>query len=119
MNVEIPLAPRRAPGRSVRTMIIIRSAVAPLVAHALAPDSTHWSPSRTARAESEAASEPDSASDSAKPASSSPRAIGLSQRSFWAGLPCRTSIVVGMALWIATDTAMLASAAASSSSARR
>src|SRR6266702_1904519 len=38
---------------------------------------------------------------------------------FCAGLPWRTSIVVGMALWIESDTAMLASAAAISSSARR
>ena len=119
MNVDIPLAPRRAPGRSVRTMIIITSAVPPFVAHALAPDSTQSAPSRTAWAQSEAASEPDPGSESANPASSSPRAIGLSQRSFWGGLPCRTSIVVGIALWMATDTAMLASPAASSSSARR
>src|SRR5437667_1927866 len=89
MNVEIPFAPRRASGRSVRTMTIITSAVPPLVAHALVPDSTHWSPARSARAESDAASEPDSGSESAKPASSSPRAIGLSQRSFWRALPCQ------------------------------
>src|SRR2546426_6809479 len=39
-------------------------------------------------------------SDSANPASSSPRAIGFSQRSFCATVPCFTSMVVGMALWI-------------------
>ena len=44
MNVEMPLAPRRLPGASVRTMIIIRSAVPPFVAHALRPFSTHPPP---------------------------------------------------------------------------
>src|SRR6266404_3443660 len=34
MNVEIPLAPRRALGESVRTMTIMRSAVPAFVAHA-------------------------------------------------------------------------------------
>src|SRR2546422_8300442 len=68
MNVEIPFAPRRASGRSVRSITIITSAVPPFVAHALVPESTHSSPSCTARAESDAASEPDSGSESAKPA---------------------------------------------------
>src|SRR6266480_3603275 len=35
MNVEIPLAPRRLSGSSVRTMIIMRSAVPAFVAHAV------------------------------------------------------------------------------------
>src|SRR5256886_15818822 len=35
MNVEIPFAPRRASGRSVRSITIITSAVPPLVAQAL------------------------------------------------------------------------------------
>src|SRR2546428_7890756 len=100
MNVEIPFAPRRASGRSVRTMTIITSAVPPLVAHALVPDSTHWSPARSARAESDAASEPDSGSESAKPASSSPRAIGLSQRSFWRGVPGPHNRGGGDAVWV-------------------
>src|SRR5438067_408662 len=50
--------------RSVRAITIIRSAVAPFVAHALAPDSTHWSRSRTARVRSAAASDPDSRASS-------------------------------------------------------
>src|SRR5256885_15325171 len=92
----------------------MRSAVPPFVAQAFAPDSTQLVPSRTARVVSDAASEPDSGSDIENPANSSPRAIALSQRSFCAGLPWRTSIVVGMALWIESDTATLASAAARS-----
>src|ERR1043166_1922952 len=87
MNVEIPLAPRRAPGLSVRTMIIMRSAVPAFVAHALAPFSTQSLPSFVACDCNDAASEPDSGSDSAKPARISPRAIGLSQRSFCSGVP--------------------------------
>ena len=82
MNVEIPLAPRRASGVSVRTMIIIRSAVPALDAHALEPESTHSFPSRTPWARSDAASEPASASERAKPARISPRAMGRSHRSF-------------------------------------
>src|SRR2546422_6909499 len=74
----------------------MRSAVPPFVAQAFAPDSTQLVPSRTARVVSDAASEPDSGSDIENPANSSPRAIALSQRSFCAGLPWRTSIVVGM-----------------------
>src|SRR5882762_4458777 len=119
MNVEIPFAPRRALGSSVRTMIIIRSAVPAFVAHALVPFNTQSLPSFVACARSDAASEPASASDSANPASSSPRAIGFSQRSFCATVPCFTSMVVGMALWIPMETAMAASAAEISSSARR
>src|SRR6267143_4877905 len=119
MNVEIPLAPRRALGWSVRTMIIIRSAVPAFVAHALVPFNTQSLPSFAACARREAASDPASASDSAKPASSSPRAIGFSQRFFCAAVPCFTSMVVGMALWIPMETAMAASAAEISSSASR
>src|SRR5438874_3348983 len=119
MNVEIPLAPRRALAWSVRTMIIMRSAVPAFVAHALVPFSTHSFPSLTACDRNDAASEPASASDNAKPASSSPRAIGFSQRSFCAGVPCFTSMVVGMALWIPMETAIAASAAEISSSASR
>jgi len=104
---------------SERAITTMRSAVPPFVAQAFAPDSTQRSPSRTARVRSAAASEPDSGSDSAKPASASPRAIALSQRFFCAALPWRASIVVGMALWIESDTATLASAAAISSSASR
>src|SRR5881394_3233600 len=100
-------------------MIIIRSAVPAFVAHALVPFSTQSLPSLVACARSAAASDPASASDSAKPASSSPRAIGCSQRSFCAGVPCFTSIVVGMALWIPIETAIAASAAEISSSASR
>src|SRR6266436_1928262 len=96
-------------------MIIIRSAVPEFVAHALAPFNTQSLPSFVACAASDAASEPASASDSAKPASSSPRAIGFSQRSFCSGVPCFTSIVVGIALWIPIETAKAASAAESSS----
>src|SRR5207249_6965884 len=116
MKVEIPLAPRRAFGVSVRAMIIMRSAVPAFVAHALVPFSTQSFPCLVACARSDAASEPASASESAKPASSSPRAIGFSQRSFWAGVPCFTSIVVGIALWMPIDTASAASAAEISSS---
>src|SRR6266446_1503651 len=116
MHVEIPLGPRRALGVSVRTMIIMRSAVPAFVAHALVPFSTQSFPSLVACDRSDAASEPASASDSANPASSSPRAIGFSQRSFWAGVPCFTSIVVGIALWMPIDTASAASAAEISSS---
>src|SRR6266566_7362853 len=116
MNVEIPLGPRRALGVSVRAMIIMRSAVPAFVAHALVPFSTQSFPSFAACDRSDAASEPASASDSANPASSSPRAIGFSQRSFWAGVPCFTSIVVGIALWMPIDTASAASAAEISSS---
>src|SRR6266566_7066897 len=119
MNVEIPLGPRRALGVSVRTMIIIRSAVPAFVAHAFAPFSTQSFPSFVACARRDAASDPASASDSANPASSSPRAIGRSQRSFCAGVPCFTSIVVGMALCMPMETAMAASAAEISSSASR
>src|SRR5436190_17217059 len=121
MNVEIPFAPRRLPGASVRTMIIIRSAVPPLVAHALRPFSTQPppDPSRTACACIDAGSEPASGSESANPTSSSPRASGFSQRSFCAGVPCLTSIVVGIAFWILIDTEIAASAAAISSSASR
>src|SRR6266568_5996533 len=119
MKVEMPLAPRRASGRSVRTMIIIRSAVPALVAHAFVPFSTQCLPSRVACDRSDAASEPDSASESANPASSSPRAIGFSQRSLCSGVPCFTSIVVGIALWIPTETAMEESAAEISSSSIR
>ena len=87
MNVEIPSAPRRASAASVRTITIMRSAVPPLVAHAFMPFSTQPSPepSRTAWARIPAGSDPASGSDSAKPASSSPRASGLSQRSCCAG----------------------------------
>src|SRR6266550_1768733 len=100
-------------------MIIIRSAVPAFVAHALVPFSTQSLPSLVACARSAAASDPASASDSAKPASSSPRAIGLSQRSFCAAVPCFTSIVVGIALWMPIETAKAASAAEISSSAIR
>src|SRR6266852_3000763 len=116
MNVEIPLGPRRALGVSVRTMIIMRSAVPAFVAHALVPFSTQSFPSFVACDRSDAASEPASASESANPASSPPRAIGFSQRSFCAGVPCFTSIVVGIALWMPIDTASAASAAEISSS---
>src|SRR2546430_17710174 len=105
MNVEIPFAPRRASGRSVRTMTIITSAVPPLVAHAFVPDSTHWSPAKSARAESDAASEPDSGSERAKPASSSPRAIGLSQRSFSPALARRHKLGRGVAVWVGAEDA--------------
>src|SRR5690242_6477054 len=100
-------------------MTSMRSAVPPFVAHALAPFSTHSFPSRAARVRSAAASEPDSGSESANPTRTSPRAIGRSQRSCCARVPWRTSIVVGIALWIDSETAMLASAAAISSSASR
>src|SRR6267142_6104 len=119
MNVEIPFAPRRALGSSVRTMIIIRSAVPAFVAHAFVPFSTQSLPSFTACARSDAASEPASASESANPASNSPRAMALSQRCFCSGVPCFTSIVVGIALWIPTETARAASAAEISSSTMR
>jgi len=79
-------------------MIIMRSAVPALVAHALVPFRTHSLPSFVACARSDAASDPASASDSANPASSSPRAMGFSHRSFCAAVPCFTSIVVGIAL---------------------
>ena len=114
-----PRARARRPPRSVRTIARMTSAVPPLLIHALAPFSTHPSPLRTARARSPAASEPASASESAKAPSSSPRAIGLSQRSCCAALPCRSSICVGSELCTATDTAMDASAAAISSTASR
>ena len=68
---------------------------------------------------SDAASEPASGSDNAKPHSRSPPAIGRSQRSFCAAVPWRSSIVAGIALWTPTVTATLASAAASSSRASR
>src|SRR5207253_2152440 len=116
MNAELPLGPRRALGVSVRAMIIMRSAVPAFVAHALVPFSTQSFPSFVACDRSDAASEPASASDSANPASSSPRAIGFSQRSFCAGVLCFTSIVVGIALWMPIDTASAASAAEISSS---
>src|SRR5213593_171495 len=119
MNVEMPLAPRRASGLSVRTMIIMRSAVPAFVAQALAPFSTQCFPSLIACDRSDAASEPASASESAKPASNSPRAIGFSQRSFCSGVPCFTSIVVGIALWMPIETAKAASAAEISSNAMR
>src|SRR5438093_215041 len=115
MKVEIPLAPRRALGVSVRAMIIMRSAVPAFVAHALVPFSTQSFASFVACARSDAASEPASASESANPARSSPRAIGFSQRSFCAGVPCFTSIVVGIALWMPILTAKAASAAEISS----
>src|SRR6266550_872082 len=57
MKVEIPFAPRRRSGSSVRTMIIMRSAVPEFVAHALAPLSTQSFPSFVACAASDAASE--------------------------------------------------------------
>src|SRR6266581_1643452 len=97
-------------------MIIIRSAVPALVAHAFVPFSAQCLPSRVACDRSDAAAEPDPASESANPASSSPRAIGFSQRSLCSGVPCFTSIVVGIALWIPTETAMEESAAEISSS---
>src|SRR6266704_1479452 len=100
-------------------MTIIRAAVPALVAHAFVPFSTQCLPSRVACDRSDAASEPDSASESANPASSSPRAIGFSQRSLCSGVPCFTSIVVGIALWIPTETAMEESAAEISSSSIR
>src|SRR6267143_23298 len=100
-------------------MIIIRSAVPAFVAHAFVPFNTQSLPSFTACARSDAASEPASASESANPASNSPRAIGFNQRSFCSGVPCFTSIVVGIALWIPTETARAASAAEISSSAMR
>src|SRR5437773_2223628 len=115
----MPLAPRRASGVSVRTMIIMRSAFPAFVAHAFVPFSTQCFPSLVACDRNEAASEPDSASDSANPASSSPRAIGFSQRSFCSGVPCLTSIVVGIALWMPIDPARAASAAEISSSTMR
>src|SRR3989475_3267915 len=115
MNVEIPFAPRRALRVSVRTMIIMRSAVPAFVAHAFVPLRTQRFPSFAACDRSDAASEPASASDNAKPASNSPRAIGLSQRSFCSGVPCLTSIVVGIALWMPIETARAASAAEISS----
>src|SRR3989442_8941483 len=115
MNVEIPFAPRRALRVSVRTMIIMRSAVPAFVAHAFVPFRTQCFPSFAACDRSDAASEPASASDNAKPASNSPRAIGLSQRSFCSGVPCLTSIVVGIALWMPIETARAASAAEISS----
>src|SRR6266516_4178601 len=119
MIVEMPLAPRRASGVSVRTMIIMRSAFPAFVAHAFVPFSAQCFPSLVACDRNDAASEPDSASDSAKPARSSPRAIGLSQRSFCSGVPCLTSIVVGIALWIPIETAIAASAAEISSNASK
>src|SRR6267143_851903 len=63
-------------------MIIIRSAVPAFVAHAFVPFSTQSLPSFTACARNDAASEPASASESANPASNSPRAMALSQRCF-------------------------------------
>src|SRR5882724_3758460 len=119
MNVEIPLGPRRRSGWSVRAMIIMRSAVPAFVAQAFEPLSTQWPPSRIACDLSDAASDPASASESAKPASNSPRAIGFNQRSFCSGVPCLTSIVVGIALWMPTETARAASAAEISSSTMR
>src|SRR5882672_6869273 len=100
-------------------MIVIRSAVPAFVAHAFVPFSTHSLPSFTACARSDAASEPASASESANPASNSPRAMALSQRCFCSGVPCFTSIVVGIALWMPTETAKAASAAEISSSTMR
>ena len=97
----------------------MRSAVPAFVAQAFEPLSTQSLPSFSACARNEAASEPASASDSANPASSSPRAIGLSHRSRCSGVPCLTSIVVGIALWIPIETATDESAAAISSSASR
>src|SRR5258705_122312 len=117
MNVEIPFAPRRASGVSVRTMIIIKSAVPAFDAQALEPVRIHSSPLLTAWARNDAGSDPASASDSANPASSSPRAMGRSQRSFCAAVPCLTSIVIGIALWMPIETEIDASAAAISSSA--
>ena len=100
-------------------MTIMRSAVPPLVTHAFVPFSTQSSPSRTAWVRSAAASEPASGSDSANAPSSSPRAIGFRKRSCCAALPWRTSIVAGSELWTLIDTAIDASTAAISSSARR
>ena len=93
----------------------------PFVAHALRPFSTHPppEPSRTAWACIDAGSEPASGSDKAKPTSSSPRASGFSQRCFCTGVPCLTSIVVGIAFWMLIETEIAASAAAISSSASR
>src|SRR5436190_1311208 len=72
-------------------MIIMRSAVPAFVAHALAPFSTQSLPSFVACARNDAASEPASGSERAKPARISPRAIGFSQRSFCSGVPCSTT----------------------------
>ena len=89
----------------------------PLVAHAFRPFSTQPPSVRTACARIDAGSEPESGSDSANPTRVSPRASGLSQRSRWAGVPWRTSIVAGIAFWMLIDTETLASPAAISSSA--
>ena len=76
MKVEMPFRPRRASVLSVRAMARMTPAWVPLVTHDFVPSITQWSPSRTACALSDAASEPASGSDSAKAPSSSPRAIG-------------------------------------------
>ena len=80
---------------------------------------TKRSPAGTACARRLAASEPDSDSESANAPSSSPRAIGFSQRSFCASEPFRSSICVGSELCTPIEMAVLPSPAAISSSASR
>ena len=90
-----------------------------MVIHALAPFSTHPPSVLVACAASAAASDPASASERAKPPSSSPRAMGRSQRSFCASLPLARIIWVGSELCTLIATATDASPRAISSSAVR
>jgi hypothetical protein len=114
-----PLRPARSSGVSVRPSQTITSPKPPLVIHALVPFSTQPPSTRRACAVSDAASEPASASESAKPPSSSPRAIGFSQRSFCASVPCARIICVGSELCTLIATATEASPQAICSSATR
>ncbi len=111
-NAEIPSAPSPGP---VRSIVTTSCAVSPLVTHALVPFSTQASPSSVAVARSPAASEPLSASDSENAASTSPRAIGRSHRSFCASVPWARSIDTGSELCTDNEIEIEASAAAISS----
>ena len=119
MNAEMPRAPRRMAGASVRAMTRMTPAWLPADTQDLVPSSTQWSPSRTACVRSDAASEPASDSDNANAPSNSPRAIGARKRCFCSSLPKRRIICVGSELCTDIKTAADASAAAISSRTRR
>jgi hypothetical protein len=84
----------------------------------LAPVSTQWSPCRSARVASEAASDPASGSVRAKAGTVSPRAKDGSQRRFWASVPASRMGWLPSP-WIANSASAGGQVRASSSRARQ
>ncbi len=85
-RADSPRVPPSAPVRANTTYI---PAAGAFEMKRLAPVMTQWSPCRSARVATAAASEPASGSVSAKAGTVSPRASAGSQRCFWASVPAR------------------------------